>query len=388
MIISSSDSNSINCGRDTNFSIGSSEWTINKSCSNNINKLEWKYWPRAQSLILHSGKVHPSEVSEVIIPGNPINILSNKLDEQLKQFTPASTATIAACFNAKWTGDYDIHCTVGSSMNEVKEENICIYAENLNLAGLFQHYHINTLPIRGLAIEIHDRFFPNSTLVSHYTASWHKGGLIKSFHTVKCEVILFVSPVYKNSFSLLSPPPKPTSWDCYWYGAFQHARNQTFLDSLQPNLLVFSDRDNRIPYPTDHYAFRLYLRDIAEEFGLTYYHLFDNATAAEKINIFSLAKVIISPHGGALANIIHTRTDSLIIEIHPEIGERRFCFLCMAYGIGMSHYGIYIESSWEGGYSAKKFHLEVSDAQKWTKQMISLTKFIKRSLISYYNERR
>lgn len=185
---------------------------------------------------------------------------------------------------------------------------------------------------------IQKRFYPNATLVAHHTQSLYKDVTIERYGQVHCLVTLFLTPYYLRSHSLLIPPPSHTTWDCYWYGSFEYLRQKplpthwgghedSHLNSTMPNLFVFVDRDRRTPHITDRYAFRLYLRDIADEAGLEFHDLAINSTAAEKAIIFSRAKVVVAVHGGALANMIFMNSDTIIIEIHPIAGERRYCFL-------------------------------------------------------------
>jgi hypothetical protein len=400
LVITSSSSTKLSCGRNEKSQkvLGTPEWTIDPSCLE-IRTLEWKDWSPNNSVIVHSGKVYPTQVSEIIIPGQPIQIDSNRMTDepQLLSFTPASVAIITACFHAKWGRDFEISCDESRkiNMNEVSQEEICLYSENLNLAGLFQHYYINTVPIRGLAIEIKNRFYPNATLVAHHTHNFYHEGLIRHYDQVPCVVTLFVTPYYRHSHTLLSPPPTHTTWDCYWYGAFDYLRHtplpqrwtaseptsRTSTDTLPiPNLFVYVDREKRTIQSPENHELRLALQKIASETTLEFYFLGSNSTAAQKAKIFSEARIVVAVHGGALANMIFMNpnldTNVAIIEIQPISGERRFCFLCMAYGLKIPHYGVYFEEQWDQGYAADRFPVNVTTVTTWIRGYLKSTKFI------------
>jgi hypothetical protein len=376
-------SSNLTCGRNRNHpsTLGSPEWLIDPSCHETTN-LEWKSWNSNVAVRLHEHKkVYPTQVCEVIIPGKPLSLSSNRLDEpHLQRFTPASTAIISACFKGTWTwgSDADIRCRHGYNMKVTKQEDICIYAETFGYARLFQHYYINTSPIRGLASEIQRRFYPNATLVARWSMDWEKdGAATRMIEHVNCRVLLFVTPHLNQSSSLLIPPPSPTTWDCFWYGSFDHLKekplpsqwggqlNSTTKCPSTPYLFVYADRLTRTPHPTDNSAFQSSLRDIAQATELTYHLLADESSAVEKANIFSCAKVVVAVHGGALANMAFMDPDSVVIEIQPISGGNRFCFLCMAYGLGISHYGVYFEERWTEWYYTTTFSLDVTAIGHW-----------------------
>jgi hypothetical protein len=242
-------------------------------------------------------------------------------------------------------------------------------------------------------------------VVAHYTQSLYREVTIERFGNMPCPVTLFVTPYYQLSNTLLAPPPSPATWDCYWYGSFEYLRQKPLPDhwrgsaavtapgtstgeegsnssaSALPHLFVYVDRERRTIQSPDNHALRLSLQRIATQTGLRFHFLGAESTAAEKANIFSRARVVVAVHGGALANMIFMSAEHasslLVIEIQPISGERRFCFLCMAYGLRLGYYGVYFEEQWDQGYSTQHFPVNVSRATDWIHSFLTETHFIK-----------
>lgn len=360
-------SNECKMKRGNASSAGEPEWDITsnqtkKNLCSKATKLTWKQWNSSDAIKIHSGYILPNAVSEVIVPGIKNVIFSNGFsDSRLSHLRPVSSAMIMACYSdVKPVIDLVTTCknltTNVENFLSLNEDKVCIWGENLNLAGLFQHFYINSAPIRGMAKYLQTHFFPKALLVGNQGVGpfYALGNVtLDEYSSERCEMLLFVHPVCDVKNSLLDPPPLQTLWDCYPQGSFDYIRKRMpfhTLDVAARNLLIYAARDHlgrRMPSPTSSTEIDRKLCLLAETFNLTYVKL-DNYNSSERIrHSFERARIVVGPHGGMLTNIVFSHPSTLVVEIQPQNPDR-FCFYCMAFAMHFKTYTFFLEDSWSG----------------------------------------
>ena len=65
------------------------------------------------------------------------------------------------------------------------------------------------------------------------------------------------------------------------------------------------------------------LARVAERAGLTF-ELFRYESPERSARVFAAARVVVGPHGGALANLVHCEPGTIVVEIMPEARARLY----------------------------------------------------------------
>ena len=136
---------------------------------------------------------------------------------------------------------------------------------------------------------------------------------------------------------------------------FQHynyqfiKRNLLVQNDIKRNNLILIKRSGRRHF-INHTLIEQLLNKTSKEFGFKFVVFGDNPPPAlnETMILFSLASIVVAPHGAGLSNLVFGRSGTLVIEGLCNRPYTNLCYQRTAYALGMRWHGIPSLSGCEG----------------------------------------
>ena len=269
-------------------------------------------------------------------------------------------------------------------MKDLNRPDVCILGHDPGFTpDSFQHRVINTIPYFSLALYIQRRFYPLMSL-GQITKEAYNTGLsylnvdVKARHSDNCSSWIFVQPSWNTGPSIIRPLPLPSTWDCYPQGSHDIVHVPP-VEAARSLVYAARDGTTRSPHLEDAQRLEAYLAQFAAGLNLTYVVLRHDDSAEAKAVAFASAAVVVGPHGGALTNIIYSRTTTAVLELQPA-QSMRLCFMCVAHSRGFKSYGVFVVDGWIEIDSSAGYPLDFAALNQ---TLFALTYPLRRETISY-----
>jgi hypothetical protein len=271
----------------------------------------------------------------------PFDLLTNR--RRGFDFAPATRVTLARCILPAALGPHGrrgrarrIACLPDDG---APRAGPCVLAQDHFLPFTFQHAVINSVPTRGVAALVQKYLVPEATLVVESPRATHRAaheGDLRPWRATRCGL-----SADGATREWIFVGEGGASVDCYPRGAFDWFRRRDA--ATEPgDLLVYASRDDSAERRTTGDAGRLeaWLEALAPRLRLSYVKLAAYDPPGRMRTTFRRARLVVGPHGGALANLAYAHASTTVLEIGGGINAR-LCFACMAYAMRFPRYAIY-----------------------------------------------